>query len=65
MANKLYVYNFNGTIYETYDVFDDTYRALMRESKTKGEPAPTRQIICGDKIINEKYHPAGIWLREE
>lgn len=60
----LYVYNFFGTIYETYDPFDATYRQLKAEAIANGEPF-SRQVIKGDKIINQKYHPAGIWLDED
>ena len=61
---KLFVYNFNGTIYETTEAFDDTYCELKAEAVKNGEPF-SRQVIIGDKIINQKYHPAGIWLDEE
>jgi hypothetical protein len=60
---KHFIYNFNGTIHETTTAFDDTYYKLMREAKANGE-AVTRQVIDGDKVTNEYYHPAGIWLAE-
>lgn len=62
--SKLFIYNFNGYTYETTVAFDDTYRALMKEAKEKGEPV-SRQIVCGGKVTNEVYHSAGIWLPEE
>ena len=62
--SKMYVYNFNGTIHETTEPFDDTYRKLKAECVANGEPF-SRQVIDGDKIINQKYHPAGIWLDED
>ena len=58
---KTFIYNFNGHIYETNVAFDDTYRQLMREAKANGETV-TRQVVDGNKIINEYYHSAGIWL---
>jgi hypothetical protein len=60
---KLFVYNFYGTIYETTEAFDDTYRKLMAEAKANGEPV-SRQVVDGDKVTNEIYHPAGIWIPE-
>lgn len=59
---KLFVYNFNGTIYETNTAFDDTYRKLKAECVVNGEPF-SRQVIDGDTIINETYHN-GIWSTE-
>ena len=61
---KYFVYNFNGYIYETTTAFNDTYRQLMREARVNGEKV-TRQVIDGDKITNQYYHEAGIWLDEE
>ena len=61
---KLFIYNFHGYIYESHEAFDSTYRQLMREAKANGEKV-TRQVICGDKISNQYYHPGGIWLDEE
>jgi hypothetical protein len=61
---KYFVYNFYGDIYETTEAFDETVRQKMREAKANGEPF-SRQMIVGDKIINQYYHPAGIWLDEE
>lgn len=60
---KKYVYNFNGTVYETTEAFDDTYRKLKAEAVKNGEPF-SRQVIDGDKIINQRYNPAGIWVDE-
>ena len=60
---KLFVYNFNGEIYETTVAFDDTYRVKMREVKATGEPV-SRQVINGDKITNQ-YYADGVWLNEE
>ena len=57
---KLFIYNFNGDIYETATAFDDTYRAKKAQAITNGEPF-SRQVIDGDKITNEYYHN-GIWL---
>ena len=61
---KTFIYNFNGYIHETNTAFDDTYRQLMREARANGEKV-TRQVIDGDKITNQYYHEAGIWLDEE
>lgn len=61
---KLFVYNFNGTIYETTEAFDDTYRKLKAECVANGEPF-SRQVIKGDTITDEFYHPAGMWIPEE
>ena len=60
---KTFIYNFNGDIYETTTAFDATYRAKMAEAKANGETI-TRQVIDGNKIANEYYHPAGIWMAE-
>jgi hypothetical protein len=57
---KLFVYNFNGTIYETDTPFDATYSKLKAECVANGEPF-SRQVIDGDKITNETYLN-GIWL---
>jgi hypothetical protein len=59
---KLFVYNFNGTIYETTTAFDDTYRKLRDECLANGEPF-SRQTIKGDTIRDEYYHN-GCWLDE-
>ncbi len=58
---KTYIYNFNGYIHETNTSFDDTYRQLMREAKANGETV-TRQVVDGNKVTDQYYHPAGIWL---
>jgi hypothetical protein len=60
---KTFIYNFNGDIYETTTAFDATYRAKMAEAKANGETV-TRQVIDGNKVVNEYYHPAGIWMAE-
>ena len=60
---KLFIYNFNGTIYETATAFDDIYYKLKAECIANGEPF-SRQIVNGDKVVNEYYHPAGVWLTE-
>lgn len=61
---KLFVYNFNGEIYETHEPFDDTYRKMKAEAEANGEPF-SRQVIAGDKITNQWYHStARIWLDE-
>ena len=59
---KLFIYNFNGDIYETTEAFDATYRAKRNEALAKGEHF-SRQVVCGDKITNEVYCN-GCWLRE-
>ena len=59
---KLFVYNFNGTIYETYEAFDPTYRQMKNECLANNEPF-SRQTIDGDKIIDEVYDK-GCWFRE-
>lgn len=61
--SKLFIYNFNGYIYETTEAFDDTYRRLKADAVANGEPF-SRQVITGDKVINEKYHASGIWMAE-
>ena len=58
---KTFIYNFNGYIYESHEAFDDTYRQLMREAKANGETV-TRQVVDGNKVTDQYYHPAGIWL---
>ena len=55
-----YIYNFYGTIYETNEPFDETYRKLMREAKANGEPV-SRQVIKGERITNERYIN-GMWF---
>lgn len=60
---KLFIYNFNGTIYETTEAFDDNYRKLKAECMANGEPI-SRQVVKGDKITNQ-YYTDGIWLNEE
>lgn len=65
MENKrYYIYNFGGETYETYEAFDNTYREKMREARAEGI-RPTRQEIYGDRIRNQYYHPAGMWVDEE
>ena len=59
---KTYIYNFNGTIYETTTAFDDTYRKLKAECIANGEPF-SRQVVEGNKVTNETYH-TGIWLAD-
>ena len=59
---KLYVYNFDGETYETYEPFDDTYRKMKAECVAQGKPF-SRQVINGEKIINEKY-TCGAWIEE-
>jgi hypothetical protein len=61
---KLFVYNFGGEIYESNEAFDDTCRAKLRQARANGEPI-TRQVIDGDKVSNQRYHPAGIFLDED
>ena len=60
---KLFVYNFNGDIYETTEAFDATYRAKRNEALANGEPF-SRQVVYGDKIVNQYYHN-GCWFDEE
>ena len=60
---KLFVYNFNGDIYETTEAFDATYRAKQREALANGEPF-SRQVVYGDKIVNQ-YYRNGCWFDEE
>lgn len=60
---KLYIYNFNDTIHETYEAFDETYRMLKREAIASGEPF-SRQVICGEQITNQ-FYSNGIWLDEK
>lgn len=60
---KLYIYNFNGTIHETYEAFDETYRTLKREAIASGEPF-SRQVVCGEQIVNQ-FYSNGIWLDEK
>ena len=62
MTTTLFIYNFYGDIYETYEPFDATYRAKRDGALAKGEPF-SRQVIKGDKIINEEYHN-GVWFAE-
>ena len=59
---KTYIYNFNGTIYETTTAFDNTYRKLKAECIANGEPF-SRQVVEGNKVTNETYHN-GIWLAD-
>ena len=58
---KTFIYNFNGYIYETHEAFDDTYRKLKAECVANGEPF-SRQVVDGNKVTDQYYHPAGIWL---
>lgn len=60
---KLFVYNFNGDIYETTEAFDATYRAKRNEALANGEPF-SRQVVCGDKIVNQ-YYSNGCWFDED
>ena len=60
--SKLFIYNFNGFIYETNVAFDDTYRELKQKAIANGEPF-SRQVVKGDKITNEIYIN-GMWLPE-
>lgn len=57
---KLFVYNFNGDIYETTEAFDATYRAKKAEAVANGESF-SRQVVDDDKIVSQHYHN-GIWL---
>lgn len=59
----LFIYNFNGDIYETYEAFDATYRAKRNEALANNEPF-SRQVVKGDKVINE-YYDNGVWMREK
>lgn len=59
---NFYIYNFNGTIHETYEPFDATYRALKKEAVANGEPF-SRQVISGDEITNQHYSN-GVWLND-
>ena len=59
--SKLFIYNFNGTIYETTTAFDDTTRKLKAKCEANGEPF-SRQVVNGDKVTDEYFHPMGIWL---
>lgn len=62
---KTFVYNFNGIILESYgEAFPPEYRRLKREADANGEPY-SRQVIHPDgKIVDEFFHPAGIWMPE-
>jgi hypothetical protein len=55
---KYFVYNFNGTIYETTTAFDDTYRQLKAECVANGEPF-SRQVkpvaFADCHIVSSKY----------
>lgn len=57
---KLFIYNFHGEIIESNEAFPAHVRAKIRECEANGEPM-SRQVIDGDKIINEKRFN-GIWL---
>ena len=58
----LYVYNFDGVIYETYNAFDEKYRELKRSCVG----TPKRQVIKPNgKIVNEVLKANSIWLEEE
>ena len=59
----LFIYNFNGDIYETYEPFDATYREKKKEAVANGEPF-SRQVIKGDRIINQ-YFDNGVWFNEK
>ena len=61
---KTYIYNFNGEHYESTEAFNSYIRSQLRAAVINGEPV-TRQVIDGQKILNERYHPAGIFLTEE
>lgn len=58
--SKLFIYNFNGEIYETTEAFDETYRAMKKQAVANGESF-NRQVVCGDKVINQHYNN-GTWL---
>ena len=62
---KTFIYNFNNTILESHgEAFPPEYRRLKKEADAKGE-SYSRQVIYPDgRIVNECYHPAGIWLPE-
>ena len=60
--SKLYIYNFNGTIHETHEAFDETYRAMKREAVANGESF-SRQVVCGEQVVNQ-FYKNGIWLDE-
>ena len=57
---KLFIYNFGGTIYETYTAFDKTYYAMMKECRANNLPV-SRQVVDGDKVTDE-YEHNGIWF---
>ena len=59
---KTFVYNFNGTVYETNEAFDATYRTMKKEAEASGEPF-SRQVVCDGKIINQHYCN-GIWVND-
>lgn len=58
--DKLFIYNFNGDIYETYNAFDEVYYIKSKEIKASGQ-SMTRQVVTDNKIINEVYYN-GVWL---
>lgn len=58
--SKLFIYNFNGEIYETTEAFDETYRAMKKQAVANGESF-SRQVVCGDKVTNQHYNN-GAWL---
>jgi hypothetical protein len=62
--SKLFIYNFNGEHYESTEAFNPYIRAQLRAAVISGEPV-TRQVIDGQEVLNERYHPAGIFLAEE
>jgi hypothetical protein len=62
--SKLFIYNFNGEHYESTEAFNPYIRAQLRAAVISGEPV-SRQVIDGQKVLNERYHPAGIFLAEE
>lgn len=58
----LFIYNFDGTIYETTEAFDDTYRELKKSCIG----TPTRQVVKPDgKIICQVLKGGCIWLEED
>jgi hypothetical protein len=66
IMKKTYIYNFNGTILESYgEAFPDAYYALKREATANGDPISRQIVYPNGKIVNERFHPAGIWLPEE
>lgn len=62
--DKLFVYNVNGTTFETTEAFGQEWKAA-KQMAMEEHTIITRQVICGDEITNEFFAQGGIFMKEK